>query len=222
MAVEKSAERRQARRIELAAAVRNGLRLALALGVALLAYLGALAAAGPLFELRTPVTPVDAIVVLGGAGPARAAQAASVYRQIAAAHPRVLISGDGDCTGIARLMTGSGVPPQRITVECASRSTWENAEFSRPLLEKMHVRSAILVTSWFHVRRALACFETFNPRIGWGSAPVERLRPVWRIAWDEEGVEAAKEYVKVLWYAVRYGLTWRLAHPRLASDDTGR
>lgn len=191
--------------------------LALALLTLPALYFGALAAAGPLFELRTPITAVDVIVVLGGDGPSRAAKAAAVYRSLAPAGPRVLISGDGDCVDIAKLMIDEGVPSRRITVECASGNTWENAKFSTPLLEKMGARSAILVTSWFHVRRAIGCFRAFNPQIRWVSAPVERRRPLWEIAWDIEGVETAKEYVKVAWYVVRYGLVGALAGPALES-----
>jgi uncharacterized SAM-binding protein YcdF (DUF218 family) len=191
------------------------------LGPALLAlpalYFGALAAAGPLFELHTPITPVDVIVVLGGDGPSRAAKATAVYRSIAPAGPRVLISGDGDCVDIAKLMIDDGVPSRRITVECASGNTWENAKFSTPLLEKMGARSGVLVTSWFHVRRAMGCFRAFNPQIRWSSAPVERRRPLWEIAWDIEGFETAKEYVKVAWYVVRYGLVGVFAGPALES-----
>jgi len=191
------------------------------LGPALLAlpalYFGALAAAGPLFELRTPITPVDVIVVLGGDGPSRAAKAAVVYRSIAATSPRVLISGNDDCVAMAQLMIDGGVPSRRISVECASKNTWENAKFSKPLLEEMGARSAILVTSWFHVRRALGCFQAFNPQIRWSSAPVERRRSLWEIAWDIEGFETAKEYVKVAWYVVRYGLVGVFAGPALES-----
>lgn len=176
-------------------------------------YLGALSAAEPLFELRTPIAPVDVIVVLGGDGPSRAAKAAAVYRTLAASEPRVLISGDVDCLDIAKLMVDGGVPPERIVVECSSRNTWENAKFSTPLLAEMGARSAILVTSWFHVRRAAGCFTALNPEIRWASTPVERHRSLWEIAWDIEGREAAKEYLKVAWYALRYGLVASLLEP---------
>ncbi len=198
------------------ALVRRWLALALLALPALPAlYFGALAAAGPLFEFRTPVSPVDVVVVLGGDGPSRAAKAAAVYRSIASAGPRVLISGDGDCLDIAKLMIDDGVPSRRITVECSSGNTWENAKFATPLLQKMGAHSAILVTSWFHVRRAIGCFRAFNPQIRWGSAPVERRRPLWEIARDDEGFETAKEYLKVAWYAVRYGLVGAFAGPAM-------
>ena len=196
---------------------RTCLWLALTPIVLLALYISALAAAGPLFEIRTPIIPVDVIVVLGGDGPSRAAKAAAVYRSIAPPGPRVLISGDGDCVFIALAMIDGGVPPRRIMLECSSRDTWENAKFSTPLLEKLGARSAILVTSWFHMRRAIGCFRTFNPRIRWDSAPVERRRPLWEIAWDIEGFETAKEYLKVAWYLVRHGVVGVSAGPAVGS-----
>lgn len=171
-----------------------------------LLYVSAIAAAGPIFKVETPVTPVDVIVVLGGEGATRAAKAAAVYRSIAFAKPRILISGDGDCRDIANLVIADGVPSHRVSIECRSRNTWENAKFSEPLLAGMGARSAILVTSWFHARRALSCFKLFNPTIRWASAPAERQRPLWQIALDAEGNEAAKEYLKVAWYTLRHGL----------------
>lgn len=177
-------------------------------------YLAALAAAEPLFRLGTPVGSVDVIVVLGGDGPARAAKASAVYHSIAdASKPQVLITGDGDCLHIARMMAEREVPAERITTECESGNTWENAQFSKPLLAEMGARSALLVTSWFHVRRALGCFASLSPQIAWGAAPVERHRSIWEIAWDIEGREAAKEYLKVAWYALRHGLLVSFVEP---------
>lgn len=176
-------------------------------------YFTAIAAAGSLLEWRTPVAPVDVIVVLGGDGPARATKAAAVYRSLASDGPRVLVSGDVDCYDIAKSMIDGGVPYDKITVECASRNTWENAKFSEPLLRRMNAHSAILVTSWFHIRRAIACFQAFDPQIRWGAAPVERHQSLWEIAWQAEGAEAAKEYLKLGWYALRYGIAMSVVAP---------
>src|SRR5690606_32963456 len=67
------------------AAARRSLWLALA--ALPLLYVAAVFAAEPLFASRTPVIPVDVIVVLGGDGPARAAKATSVYHSIATSNP---------------------------------------------------------------------------------------------------------------------------------------
>ena len=185
---------------------RASLWLAVGSAALLIVYCGALAAARPLLSLHTPVTPVDVVVVLGGDGTPRASKAAAVYRSIAAAAPRVLVTGADDCLEIAKLMIDHGVPPERILIECSSHNTWENAKLSKSMLEEMGVHSAILVTSWFHMRRAIGCFEAFSPEIRWGAAPVERRRALFEVARDMEGVAALMEYLKVAWYAGRYGV----------------
>ena len=67
-------------------------------------------------------------------------------------------------------------------------------------------RSALLVTDWFHTRRALACFQKEAPGIHWMSAPVERTEPLSDLIWDHNGVAVAEEYLKLAYYAVRYGV----------------
>ena len=129
--------------------------LGLALMVSL--FFMAMALAEPILTVHTPVFAADVIVVPGGDGPLRAARAAALYHTRAA--PRVLVTGSGDCLGIRDLMVAANVPGAEITVECAARDTWENATRSAPLLNGMNARSAILVTNWFHSRRALGCFR---------------------------------------------------------------
>ncbi|MGO4126574.1 YdcF family protein [Inquilinus sp. YAF38] len=169
---------------------------------------GAVAAAfkvsEPLLVVRTALGPADVIVVLGGDGPARAWQAAGLYRQGAA--PKVLVTGFGDCENIRRYMMDQGVPGDVIQIECAARSTWENAVFSAPLLSAMGARHAILVTSWFHTRRALACFRQLVPQVEWMSVPVERGESYRQMLGNHHGLSVLAEYVKIGWYSVRYGV----------------
>ena len=140
----------------------------------------AMAVAEPLLTVHTPVSAADVIVVPGGDGPVRAARAAALYHARAA--PRVLVTGSGDCLDIRDLMVAANVPRAEITVECTARDTWENATRSAPLLNGMNARSAILVTNWFHSRRALGCFRAAAPEIVWMSAPVERDKSLLALA----------------------------------------
>ena len=180
----------------------------MALMLAALVSGGAVAAAfkasEPLLVVRTAVEPADVIVVLGGDGPARAWQAAGLYRQGVA--PKVLVTGFGDCQDIRRYMVDEGVPGEAIQTECTSRSTWENAVFSAPLLATMGARRAILVTSWFHTRRALACFRQVVPQVEWMSVPVERGESYRKMLSNHHGLSVLAEYVKIGWYAARYGV----------------
>ena len=172
------------------------------LAVGALAPFLLIAGADKMLALRTGVARADAIVVLGGDGPRRAAQAASLYRTGIA--PFILVSGDGDCRDIERLLVIDGVPPSAIAIECGSRTTWENAEYSKPILEVRGVRRAVLVTSWFHTLRAFYCFDLLAPAIDWMTAPAERDIPLSRLMHDVEGRQILKEYFKIAWYAPRH------------------
>jgi uncharacterized SAM-binding protein YcdF (DUF218 family) len=113
-------------------------------------------------------TKADELVVLGG-GDGRAERAAELYHQGAASG--VLVTGYGDCASNIQALENRGVPASVITPEPTSLSTFENAQRSVPLLRKMGAHRVILVTSWFHSRRALACFEHVAPDIQFYSRP---------------------------------------------------
>src|SRR6185369_15709743 len=98
----------------------------------------------------------DVIIVLGGAHE-RPERAAELFK----AHEgeRVIASGQGDAEANRRIMISEGVPANLIQLEPDSRTTWENAAFTIRLLRAQKVRKAIIVTSWYHSRRALNCFK---------------------------------------------------------------
>ena len=146
----------------------------------------------------------DAIVLLGGESQARPMEAARLYK--AGVAPLVLIIGTGDTPTNRRALIKEGVPPDRIMVETKSRSTLQNADFAKPLLEKAGVRQAVLVTSSFHARRALTTFQQRIPgvdfgvatsRIGWWDTPNGRL---------QEDEWAAIEMMKIPGYWFVHGI----------------
>ena len=53
-----------------------------------------------------------------------------------------------------------GIPDSDIVVETKSINTFENAKFTKPILEnKFKNCSYLLITSGYHIRRALGCFK---------------------------------------------------------------
>src|SRR5205823_4993091 len=54
-----------------------------------------------------------------------------------------------------RLAVEQGVPPSAIVLEEAARSTIENFACSRPVLARLGVRTALLVTDPWHMPRSL-------------------------------------------------------------------
>ena len=171
----------------------------------MLLLLAAAATVFPQWFLCVDSGPVkaDVIVVLGGGSHERPERAAELFAQRAA--PRVLVSGSGD-GGINRhLLLAAGVPANVIELETQSRTTKENAQFTIQLLRKQNARRVILVTSWYHSRRALACFRHFAPEIKFYSRPsyfayARADWPPYRI-----GHRVRLEYAKLLGYWIRYG-----------------
>lgn len=161
----------------------------------------ALVSAGSLLVVEDPPAQADVIVVLGGDGPPRAAQAAKLWHEGRA--PLVLVTGYGDCDFIRDILVRSGVDFAAVSTECLSLSTWENATFSQPILSGMGAKRAILVTSWFHSRRAVKRFRFVMPQIQWISLPAQRTVSLWRLAVNGDGVQVFKEYAKALFYDIR-------------------
>ena len=117
--------------------------------------------------LRSADTPIHADVIVaisGDAHGARAATAAALYR--AGYAPAVIFSGaseDKDSVSSAELMARDaeqlGVPRSAIVLEEQARTTEDNARLVRELMVQRRFRSALLVTSGYHQRRAAVAFS---------------------------------------------------------------
>ena len=189
------------------------LQLGLLVCGVVLAYATAIKLAVPLLSVSEPqLTGADTIVVLGGDGPSRAVKAVQVWQRDPARH--ILVSGDGDCMFIRQALLEGGVPAEIIQTECRSSTTWDNAAYSAPLLNAMRTKSAILVTSWFHMRRAITQFRETCPNIQWSPGATEPPTSIWTIAAGPYGPSILKEYPKLAVYAVR-GMLQRLSDVRV-------
>lgn len=61
---------------------------------------------------------------------------------------------------IAKVLQQAGIPDSNIIIEDQSRNTYENAIYTRDLVEKMGIKGKfLLITSSFHMKRSLACFK---------------------------------------------------------------
>lgn len=141
-----------------------------------------------LLEDQYPMRPIaelpdaDAIVVLGGTvvplqpprmeaeeiTGARLQRAIRLY--LAEKAPVVVCCGGGGYPGPANerrteaddmqaMLRDFGVPETAIRAESRSRNTSENARYGAEILEKLAARRVLLVTSAFHMPRAVALFE---------------------------------------------------------------
>ena len=142
----------------------------------------------------------DVIVVLGGESVGRVSKALELFKKGAAS--RIIVSGSGDADFIRQQLVRAGVPQEAIELEDRSRTTKENAEFTARMLQERGVRRAIIVTSWFHSRRALNSFLSFAPEIQFSSLPAYHQE-----AFSAEATHVFQEYLKTVWYFFHYGIS---------------
>lgn len=147
----------------------------------------------------------DVIVVLGGGGYERPQRAAELF--LAGDAPLLIVTGQGDSETNRRLLTKKGVPADSIRLEPNARTTRENALLTLPLLRQAGARKVILVTSWYHSRRALRCFQHYGSDIQFLSRPSYYAFP--RNQWTREGLarHIRSEYLKLAGYCLRYGIS---------------
>lgn len=69
------------------------------------------------------------------------------------------LEGEGDGDTAPRLLTALGVEPERLVLERRSRNTYENAVFTRELVQPQNGEIWLLVTSAFHMPRAVGLFR---------------------------------------------------------------
>jgi len=113
----------------------------------------------------------DGSIEPGIAAYGRIVQAATMYRDCARASHRctVLVSG-GDpsryetplAVAYAQVLRQLGVPSTDLRLESRSLTTWQNAQFSRPILAALGAQRIWLVTSGFHLRRSELYFAHFG------------------------------------------------------------
>ena|SRR5215469_3451542 len=150
-----------------------------------------------------PVT-ADVIIVVGGGQHERGLRAAELFKQHAA--PRVIITGAGDDLINRHQLIANGVPAGAIEIESKSVTTSENAQFTGKLLRAENIHSAILVTSWYHARRAQRTFEHYVPEVRFFSRPsyFNFDRDDWKKG--DFNKRMRLEFLKLPGYWIRYGV----------------
>lgn len=127
-----------------------------------------------------PPAAADAIVAFTGA-PGRVEAALHLLAEARGA--RLLISGVGPSAGFPELARRAGVDPAlaaRTTLGRAARSTHGNALETADWVREFGVRRLIVVTSSYHMRRALAELGGVLPGIVLLPVAVAQDHPGWR------------------------------------------
>jgi uncharacterized SAM-binding protein YcdF (DUF218 family) len=180
--------------------------------------------------------PPDGIVILGGAVSAdisdarnvqalnEAAERMTVAVALVRRYPNVraiftggsgnLVYDGNESAGAMRLFESLGVPPGRIMTEDKSRNTYENAVFTKRIVDPKPGERWYLVTSAYHLPRAVGVFRQAGfPVIGypvdWRTrGPQDMLRPFSVLG---EGIRRTDLAVKEWAGLLVYWLTGRLS-----------
>lgn len=111
--------------------------------------------AGRFLALSQSPQQADTIIVLSG-GQGRVEKAAELYQ---AGFASSLILTNGLESKMLSIATSSGIPQDAILLENAALSTYQNAEYTLPIMKEHGYTSAIVVSSDFHMRRVKLLFD---------------------------------------------------------------
>ena len=139
---------------------------------------------------RDQATPSDAIIVLGAAAydrnpspvfKERIRHGIDLYKRGLA--PRLIFTGGfgngapySESQVARRFALKQGVPAQAILIESRSRTTRQNLQEARTLMEANHLRRAIIVSDPLHMARALRLARELGIDALGSSTPTSRFR----------------------------------------------
>ena len=163
------------------------------------------------------------IVVLGGGVYSSGHLKGSSYKRLITAYMlhrktgKPLVLSGGSVSGrfpeaevMKNLLIDIGVDPKAIYTDVSSRNTYENAKFVKEICSVLGCKNIILVTSAFHMKRALSVFK----KAGLSALPyatdfrydgrytVYSLIPRADVFFDSS--TALREYVALLFYSIAY------------------
>lgn len=105
-----------------------------------------------------------------------------------------------------------GLHENTVFAEKAANTTWENATYMKRVLAERGINKIVLVTSAWHMPRALWCFESQGLKVipaptdfvtEQGMYDLRSYLPRWTVLADSG--QAMHEYLGLFWYHKRYG-----------------
>jgi uncharacterized SAM-binding protein YcdF (DUF218 family) len=123
-----------------------------------------------------------------------------------------LKTGEPEATVYGALLQGLDVPASDLLLEPRSMNTWQNAQFSAPLLREYGAQRVVLVSSATHLRRASLYFSHFGiaatpVRGDWLRARVDWWPQSWNFAVTDV---ALHEYAGVWRYRLYNAMGWNV------------
>ena len=193
-------------------AKRLSLIILLAAALYFIAFIGAVHVVGS----HDTAQDADAIVVLGAgllrdgrpgwALTRRSLHAADLWR--AGIAPYIICTGGqaesfprSEAAACREILRASQVPASAILLEEQSRSTEENAIFSKGIMEAMEIADVVLVSDNYHMLRANWLFQMQGIETFYSPAPARRMRPPQSYPYS-----VIREFAAFNWHLVKEAL----------------
>ncbi|RKD23188.1 hypothetical protein BEP19_13305 [Ammoniphilus oxalaticus] len=140
----------------------------------------------------------DAIILLTGGNTERHEKAVELYYQGYA--PRFIVSNATE-DGIYEAVLNHGVPEQSVWKENKADSTFTNAVYTRNIIKQAKLKSAIIVSSDYHMRRVKVNFDRVyrgsDIQLTYCSAETDYQPKKWLL--DQQSRQIAiNEYIKLI------------------------
>lgn len=123
--------------------------------------------AGRFLPLSEAPRQTEVIIILSG-GAGRVEQGVKLYEEGYA--PKLLLSNAKEITGpegdMRETALSLGIPESAILTEDAAESTYQNAQLTLPIMKQHGFKSAIVVSSDFHMRRVKFIFDHVYQKSG--------------------------------------------------------
>ena len=127
-------------------------------------------------KTRSNLTKYDAIIVLGNPATSDGEPGAIMYTRVEKAvelfqkrlADKIIVSGNSvynqfnEATIMAELATSLKIPESAILKEPKAKNSYENAKFCIEILKANYLKSAIVITSRYHLKRASYIFSHYD------------------------------------------------------------
>jgi uncharacterized SAM-binding protein YcdF (DUF218 family) len=142
--------------------------------------------------------PADVIIILSG-DRARAEHGISLYKL---GYANALLFTGSSAQRMGRQAMSSGVTEDHILVEDESDTTFGNAKNSLEIMKTRGYKSAIVVTSPSHTRRASIIFDHFSRGMDFTICSIPYDSSISNNWWKDRSATRAviNEYMKLIWH----------------------
>lgn len=159
-----------------------------------------------LLVVEDRLTKADVLITLGGDSE-REIYAAELYRLGLA--PKIIMSGCGSSASkMANKAIKAGVDAGDILLEEYAESTYENALYSKEIVLAQNFKSAIIVTSPYHMRRTKLAFERVFKNTGvkllYSPTKDSGFNVDGQCKSERDRTIVKREYIKLIYYWFRY------------------